>query len=103
SVFVKQSSDGGLTWSKDQLIQRSGLKPAYRPRFVVDEKGEIHLFWRQDTDGDRLPDTIVHTSSVDGRLWSDQKKLIDEELQERGYPAYYKMTGALGNTVFAFF
>lgn len=101
SVFIKESRDGGRTWSKDLLIQRSGFKPAYSPRFTIDGKGRAHLFWRQDSNGDRRPNTIMHTYSTDGSTWTAPREIIDTEKLTTGYPTYFEMTGTPDGNIHA--
>ena len=101
SIFVKRSVDGGVTWSKDFLVQRSGSEPAYSPHLATDGKGNVHLFWQQDVDGDRWPDTICHAYSADDTTWTAAKELLDTEKLTEGYPISFEMTGTPDGNIHA--
>lgn len=90
SVFLKASSGEGESCS-ESLVHRSGKTPAYRPRIIVDGNDRIHLFWWQDTTGDRRPENIVHTWSDDGLTWQKPDAILTNA--SIGFPLSYTVQG----------
>lgn len=89
SVFVKKSSDGGKTWN-ESLIQRSGRTPAYGPNIEVDGSGKVHLFWQQDTDGNRRANDLAHSWSANGGdKWTDTEMIIKSSEVNSGFIQSY--------------
>jgi hypothetical protein len=70
SVFVTRSTDGGITWTSQALVSRSGTHQASQVRAVTDGP-TFHLVWLQALSGEQAPEVIRHISSTDGgETWS---------------------------------
>jgi hypothetical protein len=75
-VFGAGSSDGGKSWSKNQLIYRSpsgSICPCCHPSVIIDGKGAIHVMWRDDIESNR--DMYLATSADGGKTFSNAAKL----------------------------
>jgi hypothetical protein len=89
SVFVKQSLDAGETWNETQ-IQRSGRTPAYSPNVEANGSGTAHLFWKQDTNGNRTANDIAHSWSEDGGdTWTVPEMILKSSEIDSGFIQSY--------------
>ncbi len=78
SVFVQLSLDGGGTWDEPILVHRSGTHPAFAPRFLKGNDGNIHLFWRKSNDESTFSNTVMHSYSKDGISWSQPAQITGD-------------------------
>lgn len=76
SVFAMFSTNSGQTWSDSILISRSGLKPAFYPKMIIDSFGRRHIVWFQSLrDNDLNPWALYHSSSEDGIVWQQAENI----------------------------
>ena len=86
-MLLKRSTDGGKTWSEQQVIWDDGPNTCGNPAPVVDqETGTIHLLMTWNRGDDHEPDIIAGTSKDtrrvyvtrsedDGATWTDPKEI----------------------------
>ena len=69
SVIVQRSADRGRTWSKAQVVSRSGMQPAYSVQVVIGKDGAVHIVWLQSVG--KAAAALRHSVSHDyGESWS---------------------------------
>ncbi|WP_159476746.1 exo-alpha-sialidase [Dyadobacter sp. 3J3] len=76
NLFGSSSSDGGLTWEKNQLIYKGsqeGICDCCKPSAVIDGAGQIHVMFRNKLDGAR--NMYLITSKDNGRHFGSAQKL----------------------------
>jgi hypothetical protein len=74
-LYGSRSSDGGLTWSKNQLIYAAPggtICQCCDPSLAVDESGRIFIMWRNVVEGSR---DLYFTSTTDGVHFEPARKL----------------------------
>ncbi|MBI3008106.1 MAG: fibronectin type III domain-containing protein [Candidatus Omnitrophica bacterium] len=68
-IFFDKSTDGGVTFGTDTIVDTGGTAKAEKPAITVDNTGLIHVVWRDfrldTTNGD-----IFYTKSSDGIYWT---------------------------------
>jgi hypothetical protein len=72
-VFGSLSVDGGATWGEDRLVYESptgGVCPCCQPSVCFDDRGRIHVLWRNNINDDR---DMFLTTSTDDRDWETRK------------------------------
>lgn len=70
-IWVRRSSDGGVTWSGRQRISPKGkLIIASFPAIVGTGDGDFRVAWLDDRNGDRRWNTFVRTSTDGGQTWT---------------------------------
>lgn len=75
-IYGSKSSDGGRTWTKNQRVYQSPsgtVCECCHPSVAIDEKGTIHVMWRNVVDGDR--DMFVADSTDGGDSFTVARKL----------------------------
>jgi hypothetical protein len=75
-VFGALSTDGGATWGDDRLVYRSPdgfVCQCCQPSACFDDKGRIHVLWRNQLNGDR--DMFLTSSEDGGRIFTAPHKL----------------------------
>lgn len=71
SLFVRTSSDTGMSWSSPILVQRGGRSPVYDPRLLLPNDSTAYLVFRQSVGRDRSADSlVVAVSSNNGGTWT---------------------------------
>lgn len=68
-VAIKQSSDGGLTWSAAQTVNFIGFPPTYKrpfdPTLVIADNGDIRMYFSSSKTGTLMAlDSTVHSYSA---------------------------------------
>lgn len=79
-LWASASDDAGGTWDADTLVYRSpdgSICECCHPSVVFTPAGDIVVMWRNSLNGNR--DMYHATSSDGGRIFSEAKKLGDEE------------------------
>ncbi len=75
-IFGSVSTDGGRTWSSNQLIYRSPsgtVCECCHPAVTYDRQGQLHVMWRNSLDGKR--DMFTSISRDGGRTFAPAVKL----------------------------
>jgi len=81
--IMYSSSTDGILWSNTVVISDNTSVwndgDSSRPVIDIDPTGRIHVIWYDLTDGPWGTDTeIMHTSSIDGIIWTNIKILSDD-------------------------
>lgn len=75
-IVAAVSTDGGQTFSQNVLVYKSpsgNVCQCCHPSVAFDDRGQIHVLWRNSLDGDR--DMYAATSTDGGKTFSKGKKL----------------------------
>ena len=74
-LYSSRSTDGGRTWSKNELVYASPdgtICQCCHPSLAIDEAGRIHAMWRNALDGSR---DLYLSSSATGRGFDAARKI----------------------------
>ncbi|TKG90756.1 exo-alpha-sialidase [Puteibacter caeruleilacunae] len=72
-VMMKESNDGGFTWTDSKVIFEDSLIWQYPRRTLIDDRGDVHLLVFQEKDNH-----ILHSVSKDeGKSWTPLHKITD--------------------------
>lgn len=75
-IFGSRSTDGGATWSKNQLVYKSpdgSVCECCHPSVVYDGRGVLHVMWRNSLGGNR--DMFWTASKDGGKTFGEAAKL----------------------------
>lgn len=75
-IFGSASTDGGATWSRNQLVYRSpsgSVCECCHPFVAFDRQGRLYAMWRNSIGGNR--DLYVSVSNDGGRRYGSARKL----------------------------
>ena len=75
-IFGSRSTDGGATWSENELVYKSpggSVCECCHPSVVYDDRGVLHVMWRNSLRGNR--DMFWMTSEDGGKTFGEAAKL----------------------------
>ena len=88
SVYYRQSTDGGQTWTPRKMLPDSDpkeLKGAYIPNIAISPNGRIDVAWwdtRLDP-GNRSNDVYYTYSTDNGKTWSKNIRVTDQSINRK--------------------
>ncbi|MCK4266827.1 MAG: Ig-like domain-containing protein [Thermoplasmata archaeon] len=80
-IYYSNSTDGGITFNKDVMVNSYGLKDQGYPDIAVDSDGKIHVVWddtRNDPGGIPPKLDIYYANSTDGGITFNGDVMVND-------------------------